>query len=869
MNKFLFFIIANTIALCSASQGLEGIIVEKYYISDAADSMDAAENGAAFPLHVGSVTYRVYADLLPGYKLIQMFGSPANELRIETSTGFYNDPNYGFTTYQGTSVNNTKKRTTLIDSYLSMGGVATGLMGVLKTEDSDGTIDNIHGLLLNNDPDAGSPIVGAGGIDGLMPGTPVLPNILGLTTELEIFDQTPGNLFSTNGGTVAVLGGVEGVTASNHVLLGQFTTNGELCFELNLQIATPVPGESEIYVANSPAVGEFTLPSLSYCSAFVPTPNGFEGIVVEKYYVSDFDDVANAEANNASYPLSNGTVTYRVYADLLPGFKVNQLFGNANHPLDVQTTTSFYNDPLYGFDVYEGTSVANTQTNTTLIDSYFTMGGVADGLSGVLKLEDSDGTIGNLQGILANDDASAGTPITGIDGVDGLMPGAGVNVTSAGFTTELNAFDQTPGSGFSTTAGSFTATNGAEGITASNQILLGQFTTDGVFSFKMNLHISTPVEGEVQTYVAESPIDDEIQDNTLIYTSTDPVIIPPGLDGIVVENYYASDLADSTNAAINGAVYPLESHSVTYRVFADLKPGFKVKRVFGSTGHPLEVTTTSAFYNDPQNGTSVFDGMTVSEAQSNTSLIDSYLTIGAAAEGKMGVLKADDTDGSIGNTQGILTNDDEYVETPITGAGSADGLMAGTTTIPTVTGFTTELSALDQTVGNTLNTQAGEIEIADGVQGVDLSLNHVLLGQFTTYGILSFKFNIELLTPVDGETQIYVAESPQSGQLTHPTLVYESPLPPPHITGVEEIVAHSDSYVAYPNPCHDIITIEQKSGAADQTHIQVTDATGRIIFTTTSGSAMQQIDTSTLPQGVYTIALRKSGGVESIQFIKE
>jgi hypothetical protein len=267
MKKSLLFIAAVITSFVSFSQvGLEGIVVEKYYVSDAADSTDAAENGAVYPLHVGSVTYRVYANLLPGYKVFQMFGSSAHTLNVHTTTAFYNDPNYGFPVYQGTSVNNTKKNTTLIDSYFTIGGVAVGLCGVLKTEDTTGTVGNNQGILANNDPLAGLPITGIDGVDGLMPGVPINPNVLGITTELDIFDQTVGNDFTTNGAAIAALGGVVGITPTNHVLLGQFTTDGVFSFRLNLQLGTPVAGESQIFVPDAPAGAELVDTTLVYTS---------------------------------------------------------------------------------------------------------------------------------------------------------------------------------------------------------------------------------------------------------------------------------------------------------------------------------------------------------------------------------------------------------------------------------------------------------------------------------------------------------------------------------------------------------------------------------------------------------------------------
>jgi hypothetical protein len=245
---------------------LEGIVVEKYYVSDAADSTDAADNGAVYPLHVGSVTYRVYANLLPGYEVVQMFGSPEHTLNVHSTTAFYNDPNYGVSVYLGTSVNNTKKNTTLIDSYLTIGGVASGQCGVLKTEDTDGTIGNNQGILANNDALAGLPITGIDGVDGIMPFTPILPNVLGISTELDAFDQTVGNDFTTNNAAIAALGGMAGVTPSNHVLLGQFTTDGVFSFRLNLQLLTPVAGESQIFVPDSPTGAELVDTTLVYSS---------------------------------------------------------------------------------------------------------------------------------------------------------------------------------------------------------------------------------------------------------------------------------------------------------------------------------------------------------------------------------------------------------------------------------------------------------------------------------------------------------------------------------------------------------------------------------------------------------------------------
>jgi hypothetical protein len=334
MKKSLLLIATVFTSFIAFSQvGLEGIVVEKFYVSDAADSTDAGDNGAVYPLHVGSVTYRVYANLLPGYKVIQLFGSAQHTLNVNTSTAFYNDPNYGFKVYQATSVNNTKKNTTLIDSYFTIGGVANGQCGVLKTEDTDGTIGNNQGILANNDATAGLPLTGINGVDGLMPGAPIIPNVLGITNELDIFDQSVGNDFTTNGAAIAALGGMEGVTPSNHVLLGQFTTDGIFSFRLNLQLSTPVAGESQIFVADSALTGEFVDTTLVYTSLppviDVVEENGIASNVEFSAYPNPCDNSLTLIQSNNQVD----KVTMQVI-DVTGRVIMSDVFWSAKHTLD-------------------------------------------------------------------------------------------------------------------------------------------------------------------------------------------------------------------------------------------------------------------------------------------------------------------------------------------------------------------------------------------------------------------------------------------------------------------------------------------------------------------------------------------------------
>lgn len=264
------------VASSAFSQGLEGIVVEKYYSTDAADGANANANGAVSPLATGSTTYRVYVDMAAGYKFSQLYGNAAHNLTVNSTADFYNDPSYGVAVNPGSiSTVNIRKNTAMIDSWFTTGGAAATKAGVLKSEDTDGTLGNQQGILANNAGGCfGLPINGASGQDGFVPSTAstyVAPNSLGLGTAVDVLDQTAGNSILINNGSIAALGGVVGPTASNMVLIGQFTTSGQLSFALNVQIINIASGIAENYVSSAPTGGEFTHPSLTLLPNVAPT----------------------------------------------------------------------------------------------------------------------------------------------------------------------------------------------------------------------------------------------------------------------------------------------------------------------------------------------------------------------------------------------------------------------------------------------------------------------------------------------------------------------------------------------------------------------------------------------------------------------
>lgn len=243
--------------------------------------------------------------------------------------------------------------------------------------------------------------------------------------------------------------------------------------------------------------------------------NGLEGVIVEKYYISNAADAAGS-----SGVLPSGSTTYRIFIDLLPGYTFQAAYGVANHELRFQTTTSFFNNEDYGATT-PTFSKTNARNNTVMLDSWFSGGASCAGNYGILKTEDNaaGGTnVVNVNGILANNDPVAGIPLTT---QDGIYTGATPSVTILGFTpAELNVIDATSNVGnlISTFNASWAVLGGSTGpIPSVNKILIAQFTTNGAFSFKLNIQIGTPTPGVSQNFVAENATGSEILFPGLIY----------------------------------------------------------------------------------------------------------------------------------------------------------------------------------------------------------------------------------------------------------------------------------------------------------------------------------------------------------------
>jgi hypothetical protein len=226
-QMLLLFLILNPVMV--HSQGLEGIIVEKYYINEGDQRIHELPENA--------VTYRIFVDLEPDYVLQTIYGAPYHPFILATST-YFNNHVHG--NLMGDGIITTMLQEDIsygLDTYITMGAASNMHKGILLGEDNDGSI--LKGEYFRQ-------------ADGLKKDS--ISEMVYFQLEPDIFNAKNGKLFASENFLLGVYGGVKGPTPENRILIAQLTTDGELVFEINIQIAKP--GEDAIqFVARQP-VGE-------------------------------------------------------------------------------------------------------------------------------------------------------------------------------------------------------------------------------------------------------------------------------------------------------------------------------------------------------------------------------------------------------------------------------------------------------------------------------------------------------------------------------------------------------------------------------------------------------------------------------------
>jgi hypothetical protein len=236
---------------------IQNVIVEKYYV---ADSFDIANTDGG-QLQPGAVTYRVFVDLESGSKISRVFADSLHLLKIKSSLPFFNNDTlnssdggtYGFKINK----NDLAISTVGLDSWISIAAATNKHHGILKAEDTDGTIvggiNNDQNLLSNTASGFGIPLTTQ---DGLILSTIFATNYLvggdmpsiGSLNDSTIFGSDTATAFITPNATLQYSGGISGQGAGNNVLIGQFTTAGQLEFELNITVIDST-GATTNYIA--------------------------------------------------------------------------------------------------------------------------------------------------------------------------------------------------------------------------------------------------------------------------------------------------------------------------------------------------------------------------------------------------------------------------------------------------------------------------------------------------------------------------------------------------------------------------------------------------------------------------------------------
>jgi hypothetical protein len=230
-----------------------------------------------------------------------------------------------------------------------------------------------------------------------------------------------------------------------------------------------------------------------------------------------------------------------------------------------------------------------------------------------------------------------------------------------------------------------------------------------------------------------------------------------------VERFYISDANDATDTLGN---FTLDPGTVTYRIYVELKPGSRLRSIYGSSEHPLIIESTLPFYNNKDRPNAVFGyQMNKNWFDDNATIaLDSWLTLGIGAfqstKQYMGVPKSEDTDGSflggINNEGGsalipggILVNNDPSATPALT---NSDGFVEATPNLGQWfdIGFK-DMALGDTTVFGVINTGSQFVSTSCKLQQnnalTPVISNKLLVAQLTTKGEISLKLNVEVEEP--------------------------------------------------------------------------------------------------------------------------
>lgn len=208
------------------AQGIDSVFTEVYHVQQ-----DTVPGGP--PL----VTYRIFIDLAPGYELQMIYGDAVNQLKVSTTTEFFNDATNGVK--YGGGINEAKLNTypLALDSWLTINAVGEHYVAVPRAWDTDGSV-------LTCPPYKGYDVTRTANerplcaTDGLL-AVDSVPAVVDFRLQPGYLGTIRGSVLHTMDGAWAVLGGTKGVTDRNVCLVAQISTTGALSYKLNVQLRGP------------------------------------------------------------------------------------------------------------------------------------------------------------------------------------------------------------------------------------------------------------------------------------------------------------------------------------------------------------------------------------------------------------------------------------------------------------------------------------------------------------------------------------------------------------------------------------------------------------------------------------------------------
>jgi hypothetical protein len=244
---------------------------------------------------------------------------------------------------------------------------------------------------------------------------------------------------------------------------------------------------------------------------------GLENVIVEKYYISGPNDTIQPRVSGY---LPIGSTTYRIFLDMLPEYRFYSCYGSKQHPLKLNTTTFFFNNEDIGNTTPNVIPRRTLTRNTVMLDSWLSAGAAGEEYYGVLKTDDDSlETIQHEGQFLQNNDKKAGIPLSKRDGL--------LSASKTPFPSFLGIdslekilLNQSLGRSFTTTTGVWGCLGGSVGPDSlkTNRLLIAQFTTDGEFSFELNVMIGKRGYAP-EHYFAKDPLPGEFVLPSLNYKS--------------------------------------------------------------------------------------------------------------------------------------------------------------------------------------------------------------------------------------------------------------------------------------------------------------------------------------------------------------